>query len=272
MTGSPDIRDDIFSSISEKLFSARIICEQAGIVSGSEAAAAKLQALGIILDYIVPEGTTVTHGTVLVAFRTSPKKMAQAEDTIIGKMAKPSGIATAARRAVQLAGGSLRIVSGSWKKMPEELKAPVRHAVTVGGAAFRICDGPFLYLDKNYIRMFGGIPQALKAVEPFKQHQKVIQIRGMTATIEEETRLALAGGCDVFMVDTGDITDIRRCKSVLEKAGAHDRKQVAFAGGVKIEDIPFFVELSLDILCIGREIVDAPLLDMKMDILTSEDY
>lgn len=266
MTAPTDIRDDIFRSIAGNRFTAQITCERDGVVSGTDAAIAKIAELGIQLDHIMPEGAAVTRGMVIAAFRTSPKLMAQAEDAIIGKLSKPSGIATAARRAVLAAEGRIRIVSGSWKKMPEEIKQPVRQAIATGGAAFRICDGPFLYLDKNYIRMFGGIQQTLKAVEPFHDHRKVVQIRGMTDSIEEETRLALAGGCDVFMVDTGHLPDIRRCRSVLTSKMAGSDKQVAFAGGVHIADIPFFLELGVDILCIGKEIVDAPLLDMKMDI------
>ena len=267
MTASTDIRDDIFRSIAETRFTAQITCERDGVVSGSNAAAARIAELGIQLDHIVPEGAAVTRGTVIAAFQTNPKLMAQAEDAIIGKLSKTSGIATAAHRAVLAADGRIRIVSGSWKKMPEEIKQPVRQAITTGGAAFRICDGPFLYLDKNYIRMFGGIPQTLKAVEAFQEHRKVVQIRGMAASIEEETRMALAGGCDVFMVDTGHLPDIQRCRSILLNEGAGSDKQVAFAGGVHIADIPFYIELGVDILCIGKEIVDAPLLDMKMDII-----
>lgn len=267
MTTQTDIRDEIFKSIAEKQYEARIICEQAGLISGSETAAARIAELGIELDYIAPEGTDVTCGTVIASFRTTPKLMAQAEDTIIGKLSKTSGIATAAHRATQLANNRLRIVSGSWKKMPEEIKQPVRRAIATSGASFRICDGPFIYLDKNYIRMFGGIKQALQAVDQYRTHRKVVQIRGMTGSIEDETIQAWSGGCHVFMVDTGNLPDIRRCQEVLRSLGARADQQIAFAGGVRIADIPFYLELPVDILCIGREIVDAPLLDMKMDIV-----
>ena len=267
MTRSTDIRDDIFATIADGLYEARITCERDGIVSGSEAATAKIAELGITLDFIVPEGTKVMKGDTIATFHTDPKLMAQAEDAIIGKLSKFSGIATAANRAVQISRDKIRIVSGSWKKMPEEIKQPVRKAIVTGGAAFRICEGSFLYLDKNYIRMFGGIPQVLKAVEQFAEFRKVVQIRGMTDTIEEETRIALTSGCDIFMVDTGCLQDIRRCRATLSALGAGPEKQIAFAGGVRIADIPFYIELSVDILCIGREIVDAPLLDLKMDIM-----
>ena len=45
---------------------------------------------------------------------------------------------------------------------------------------------------------------------------------------------------------------------------------MAFAGGVKIADIPDLAARGMDLLCIGKEIVDAGLLDMKLDVV--EEY
>jgi nicotinate-nucleotide pyrophosphorylase (carboxylating) len=43
--------------------------------------------------------------------------------------------------------------------------------------------------------------------------------------------------------------------------------QVAFGGGVTLDDVDALKALDLDILDIGRHIVDAPLLDMRLDIV-----
>jgi PAS domain S-box-containing protein len=47
----------------------------------------------------------------------------------------------------------------------EQLKTEKLEAIgtLAGGIAHRIVDEPFIYLDKNYVRIFGGISQALKA-------------------------------------------------------------------------------------------------------------
>ena len=88
--------------------------------------------------------------------------------------------------------------------------------------------------------------------------------------MEEETRQALNGGAGVFMVDTGRIEDLRRCRTVLETSGRRGEVQLAYAGGVKLTDIPQLTEERLDILCIGKQIVDAQLLDMKLDVIQEE--
>ena len=49
--------------------------------------------------------------------------------------ASRSAAATAARTAVLLADGRAEIVSGSWKKMPPEIKGLVRRAIEAGDAS-----------------------------------------------------------------------------------------------------------------------------------------
>ena len=102
--------------------------------------------------------------------------------------------------------------------------------------------------------MLGGIPAALAACKDFPDKVKVIQIKGITADVEEETWQALNGGAGVFMVDTGRIEDLRRCRTVLETSGRRGEVQLAYAGGVKLTDIPQLTEERLDILCIGKHI------------------
>ena len=72
------------------------------------------------------------------------------------------------------------------------------------------------------------------------------------------------------MVDTGELEDVRRCVSALKSTGRQNGVQVAFAGNVHLTDIPNLAEQGIDILCIGKEIVDAKLLDLKLDVLQEE--
>ena len=265
-----DVRDILFREIAEKKFRAVLTAERSGVFCGRSAAITCAQALGIELEICKNDGDELSHGQRFANLLAKPKQVAIAEEQLIGTMAKACGIATAARTAVHLADGKVKIVSGAWKKMPPETKQMVRGAIVAGGVAFRICESPMMYLDKNFVRMLGGIPAALAACKDFPDKVKVIQIKGITADVEEETWQALNGGAGVFMVDTGRIEDLRRCRTVLETSGRRGEVQLAYAGGVKLTDIPQLTEERLDILCIGKQIVDAQLLDMKLDVVQEE--
>ncbi len=262
-----DIRDLIFRDICGKRFRAVLLAERDGILSGAEDAAEIARELGVNWQCDCPEGGKLSAGQVFARVTAGPKEMAMAEERLIGALAKTSGIATAARRAVTLAAGKIRIVSGSWKKMPPGMKTAVRRAIVTGGAVFRLCEPPMLYMDKNFVTMFGSVKATLDAVAELKDTTKVIQIRGQKDSVREETLEALLGGGNIFMVDTGRLRDVDVCLEVLKREHARERVQVAYAGNVKLADIPQLAGRGIDLLCIGKEIVDAPLLDMKLNVL-----
>ncbi len=266
MPNSFDIRDEIFRTVSDKLYEAKLIAEGNGIISGTEFAMNRLNTLNIEVLYIAKEGTKIRKGEMIAKIRSTPKLLTVAENFLIGKFAKTSGIATAAYKASELSNKKIKIVCGSLKKAQEESMASFRKAIETGGISSRICDSPFIYLDKNYIKIFGGIPQTLKAVKNLKEYKKVIQIHNTIDDIEEEVRQAVSYDADILMIDTGKDVDIDKCFSTLKKMNAAD-KTVAFSGNVKLDRIKFYIDKSVDILCIGKEIIDAKLLDLKFDIL-----
>ena len=262
-----DIRDILFQDIHLKRFRAVLSTERSGVISGIEEAAELASHIGVQWDCRLAEGAGLAANEPIAEIVASPKQIALAEECLIGALAKTSGIATAAHHAVERAEGRMKIVSGAWKKMPPQLKTAVRKAVVAGGAQFRISEAPMLYIDKNYIEMFGSVERVLSAAAEVKHLKKVVQIKGKIDSVESETRQALYGGGDILMIDTGQSSDLIRCLEELERLESRDRVQIAFAGNVRIKDIPAIAELGVDILGIGKEIIDAQLLDMRLDVV-----
>ncbi len=266
--GRKDIRDTLFQGVEHRIATARVWSEKKGVIAGIWRAVEKLKDMEIVVENHVDDGIPIKEGEIILQFRGPVNNLIKAEDRILGSLLKFSGIATASREAYKLANGRIKIVSGAWKKMPQEIKDSLRAAIQSGGVSIRICDSPFVYLDKNYVRIFGSITGALKAADVFPHHKKVIQLRGETGTIEEETREAVNGNASILMVDTGKIADVQGVLTYLEEMGIRGEKEVAFSGGILISEIPLYLDKGIDILDIGTQIIDAPLLDMKLDIVT----
>jgi nicotinate-nucleotide pyrophosphorylase (carboxylating) len=261
-----DIRDIIFASISDKRYTASLVAENHGIISGIKRLQAFFADWGISAEIYVKDGDSITAGTTLATFTGLPKQIAVAEEVVVGLLSKPSGIATAARRAIEAAGPELAIVCGAWKKMPAEIKHIVREAVVSGGASFRITNQPFLYLDKNFVRMLGGIEATLKSVAEITDKLKVIQLKGDTGDIVAEALTAARCGADIIMVDTGFAADVTAINKTLIDEGCRHRVKLAFAKGITLNGITELTGTGIDILDIGTCIVDAPLLDMKLEV------
>lgn len=262
-----DLRDRLFSSLGGAVFEAAVGMREGGRVSGLAAALACLGDLGCTLVSVCPDGADVRAGEPVLVFRGSARSLAMAEDRVIGRIAKPSGIARATARAVALAGGRVRIVAGAGKKLPQECKPFLRRAVVDGGGEACISPAPFLYLDKNYVRMFGSVAKALEGVAHMGDFVRVVQLRGELEAIAAEAKAAVAGGAGIVMVDTGDPGDLETVAAVLRDLGRRKNVELAFAGGVRLEDIPALAARDVDILDIGQAIVDAPLADCRLDVL-----
>lgn len=270
--GEPDLRDEIFRGLGDRKVTCVILADGEGVVAETNTAAAESKRMGLTLEKILEEGSAVRPGEEIARLSGSPKQVVAAEDVLIGLMAKPSGIATAARAFVARAGQRPQIVCGAWKKMHPAQKESIRRAVVVGGAFYRICREPFVYLDKNHVRILGGIGKALQAVSALGDRRKVAQLKGRDSRVVQEACEAVNCGADILHIDTGNREDVPAVVEELNRRGLRNRVRIAFSGNIRLEDVDALKRMDVDILDIGRRIVDAPLLDMRLEVIESTRY
>lgn len=262
-----DLRDVIFQLVEDRKYRATIIVEESGILSGTGYLEQASAALGIRLLKCRKDGTRVKKSDVVAVVEGSAKEIACAEEQFLGWISKASGIATAAARARADAGKRLKVVSGAWKKMPPPIKDMVRQAVLDGGLQFRISEPPFIYLDKNYVKILGGVEKAMKSASAWKGMIIIVQVKSQGHTLLTESLIAANMGASIVMIDTGRKEDIEEVDHALRKERLRDRVKIAFGGDVRIEDLTDLRKKPVEIVDIGKAIVDASLLDMRMDVL-----
>lgn len=264
-----DIREEILRNVQSTHVTAAVLADDNGIIAGVKSTMREIGAIGLSASQCVDDGTRVKKGDEVVRIDGSPKQVLMAEEVLIGLLGKASGIATSAHRFVQATEGKPRVVCGAWKKMPPALKEMIREAIVVGGASFRIAPGAFVYLDKNYVELLGGIKRSLGAVAHLNNHSRVLQVKGRYADVVTEACEAAESGADIVFIDTGRPDDIGPVVEKLIQVGLRNRVKLAFGGGVNMETIDRIKDLDVDILDIGRQIVDAPILDMRLEIVDS---
>jgi len=262
-----DIRDLIFAKVRGKRYHARISANGDGILSGTERLRTACKRLGIRLITCKKSGARVRPGDVIGVFEGDAKQIALAEEELIGWISKASGIATAALKAKGAAGKKLKVVSGAWKKMPFPIKELVRQAVVDGGIHYRISEKPFLYLDKNYLKMLGGVEKVLRSVDRLKGFVKVIQIKSQGKTLLQEATQAARMGAHIIMIDTGREDDINKVDAALRHHRLRHRVKIAFGGEISIEGLRDLKRAPVEMVDIGKAVVDAPLLDMRLDVI-----
>jgi nicotinate-nucleotide pyrophosphorylase (carboxylating) len=262
-----DIRDSIFLPVKGRRYLATISAQEPGILSGIQRLQKACKTIGIQLKKSRKDGEKVRRSDIVAVIQGSAKQMALSEEELIGWISKSSGIATAAWKAKTFAGKHLKVVSGAWKKMPLPMKHFVRQAIVDGGLHFRISEKPFAYLDKNYVQIFGGIKKALLSVKDLNRFTIIIQLKSEGKRLLQEATLAARLGTHIIMIDTGKQEDIKRVDLALKEQGLRKGVKIAFGGNIRIEDLKNLKKMPVEIVDIGKAIVDAPLLDMKMDIV-----
>jgi nicotinate-nucleotide pyrophosphorylase (carboxylating) len=261
-----DIRGDIFRKCLDARVRGTLVAEKAGVLSGIERARRLMESLGLCFESKAQDGGSLENLQEIACVTGNPVQIAQAEETLIGALSKFSGIATAARAALQKADGKYSVVSGGWKKMPFELKEPIRQAVRDGGLNARICDQPFIYLDKNYVRILGGVGKAVEASSVFNQ-TIVVQIKAENGTAADEAVAAVKAGASVIMVDTGKYDHLRNVSRALQESGLRSHVRLAFAGNIGLDDLEALSQFDLDVVDVGYAILDAPCLPMRFDVV-----
>jgi nicotinate-nucleotide pyrophosphorylase (carboxylating) len=68
-------------------------------------------------------------------------------------------------------------------------------------------------------------------------------------------------------VDTGRIADLAAVHRALTAAGYRGGLRLAFGGGVTADDLVPAAEAGADAVDVGRAILDAPLLDLRMRVV-----
>jgi nicotinate-nucleotide pyrophosphorylase (carboxylating) len=210
----------------------------------------------------VDEGATVEPAQPIVEVRGSAAELALAEDHVLGPLGWASGVATRCRHIVAAAPRKLRIVCGGWKKLPAALKPLLRAGLTAGGIAPRLLDGDFLYIEKNAVRLLGGTEEAVAAGLSVGHGPVSVQ----THAVEEALAAARAGAAAI-MVDSASLDVLADVHGALVEEGLRDRLVLAFGGGVTAAELGDAAAAGADVVDIGREILDAPLLDLRFDVV-----
>lgn len=261
-----DLRTYLFEPLTGRTYTAVITATEPGLLAGGRDAQNRAVELGLRIQYLAADRLPLQAGTAVLRVAGSAEQMARGEEELLACFGKASGVATTAARFVAQTAGRARIVCGAWKKVAREQRALLRSALNLGGAGMRLLDQPFIYLDKNYVRMFGDIGAVVRRARSFDGRMVAVQLRGESATIREEARQAIHAGAAVVMIDTGNITDLQQIVTMAQQEGFRQQVQIAFGGGVDFRNLHRIIAAGANIIDVGRAIIDAPLLDFRFDV------
>mmetsp|Transcript_11618 Transcript_11618/g.35828 ORF Transcript_11618/g.35828 Transcript_11618/m.35828 type:complete len:334 (+) Transcript_11618:268-1269(+) len=232
---------------------ATLWCKSSGVLAGTPFFDATFDALGdCTVAWLRREGEHVdaTGGKVAVATVSGPaRKLLLGERTALNALSRASGVATAARAAVDVAraAGWHGHVAGTRKTTPG-FRIVEKYALLVGGAATHRLDlSQMVMLKDNHVWQRGSIA---KAVETAKT------AAGFTAKIEVEARdlaegvEAAGAGADIVMLDNMAPADLKVAAAELKKQFPH--LLVEASGGITLETMASYLSDDVDVVSQGK--------------------
>ncbi len=269
MDETPDLRDEMFAGVEEDEITAAVVAGADGLISGSAAAEKEARRQGLTLHSILAEGSEVKEGDEVARLSGTPKQVVRGGEAVIGLLAKPSGVATAARACVKAAGKKMKIVSLAHQMMPPGDREAIQLAVATGEAGHALSGDPLVLLDRNAIAVLGGVRQSMEAVSKVAEECTIaVQLRGSHTSILKEATEAVECGAGILFVDTGVQLDVMEVAFELERTGMRRKAKIAFGGGITQEDLRKLKGQDINIVDMGKEIADAPFLDMRLEIVS----
>lgn len=239
---------------------AKFFAKDSGVVCGIDIAMRVFSMLDDTLQYTLfkHDGDRVEKGDILVTFTGKTRAMLKGERTALNLIQHMSGIATAARKCVDLVKGTNATIACTRKTLPG-LRPIQKYAVVVGGGRnhrYNLSDAAML--KDNHIDAFGGITGAVNALRAKTGHMVMIEVETRTL---EEVQEALDCGCNVIMLDNMDYATMK--KAVEMTAG---RAKLEASGNVTLENIADVAKTGVDIISLGALTHSVKCFDISMKI------
>jgi len=213
----------------------------------------------IYFDLRMADGEWADAGTELAIVEGPAAVLLTAERTALNLLQRMCGIATAARRYVEAAGGRVTVLDT--RKTTPMLRAIEKYAVRVGGASnhrFGLYDQ--ILIKDNHVRLAGGI---LRAIAAARRRAPTLKVEIEAQSIAEAIEAADAGA-DVILLDNLTTPEIR--DAVAKIAG---RAKTEISGGITLDRIPELATTGADFVSVGALTHSVQAADISFEIQTS---
>jgi len=209
------------------------------------------------------DGEELKPGQIPARLMASARALLSGERVALNLLQRLSGVATLTQRFVRAVAGTGAKILDTRKTTPG-LRALEKYAVRAGGGRNHRKDlGEAVLIKENHIRLAGGVPAALAAVQAAKGRAAWIEIE---VTNLDELRSALPHYPDVVLLDNMSPGLVRQA---VEQVRAHDpaRKiRTEASGGITLGNVREFAEAGVDWISVGALTHSAPAVDLSFEI------
>jgi nicotinate-nucleotide pyrophosphorylase (carboxylating) len=216
----------------------------------------------ISTQVFVKDGQSIEIGQRIATASGKISDLLKGERVILNLIQRMSGIATQAKKAVQILNSSHTKICDTRKTTPG-LRMFEKYAVRCGGAfnhRFGLYDG--VMIKDNHISFAGSISKAVEAVRSHAGHMVKIEVETES---KEQVIEAVNAGADVIMFDNRSPEEIKELITLVPKGMITEA-----SGGIQMSNLADYRDTGVDYISLGFLTHSYKALDISVKVLWSE--
>ena len=249
------------ATVPERAMAHAIVTQKApGVLFGLDVAAEVFRLVDpeLAVQPLTREGEWREHGPVL-ELEGRARSILTAERTALNFLARLSGVATMAARAVRAVEGTGATILDTRKTTPG-LRALEKAAVAAGGATnhrFGLFDA--ILIKENHAALAGGVGEAVRKARA-SAPELTLEVECRTLAEVDEALDAGRGGRDfIILLDNMSVEQLT--EAVLHVGG---RARLEASGGVTLDTLREIASTGVDFVSVGALTHSAPALDLSL--------
>ncbi len=245
---------------------ARLWMKSSGVLAGKVFANAIFESLSCQVEWHANEGDTLlaVPNKFQVATVSGPvHQILRGERTALNALSRCSGVATAARQAVEHAQslGWKGWVAGTRKTTPG-FRLVEKYGLLVGGAATHRLDlSQMVMLKDNHIWSMGSITEAVKLARQVAGFSQKIEVECQTL---DDAMEAAQAGADIVLLDNLEPAQLKEQAKAFKEA--YPNVLVEASGGITVETMADYLSEHVDIISQGKLTQGYACLDFSLKI------
>lgn len=214
----------------------------------------------LIIEVFNKDGHKVKIGDKAFRVKGSAQSILTCERLVLNCMQRMSGIATYARKAVDIIEG-LDVKILDTRKTTPNFRMCEKWAVAIGGAEnhrYGLYD--MIMLKDNHIDYAGGIANSVDSVKMYlKEIGKELKIEVETRNLKEVKEALSTGNVDIIMLDNMSIDEIKEAVELID-----GKCKTEASGGITLENLRLVAETGVDFISSGAIIHSSCNKDMSL--------
>ena len=257
--GFGDITSELLLSDEEAV--GTIFTKEDCVLAGLDEIEEMFRAYGVSTLPLANDGDAVKKGSDVLELRGKVRTILMLERTAINLLGHMSGVATYAKKLVDLAREeNPDIIVAATRKTTPGLRLLEKKAASLGGAdTHRLRLDDHILIKDNHIAAVGSIREA---VERAKKASFVRKIEIECETLEDAVEAADAGA-DIIMLDNMSPDEAKRSYEFIKKR--YPRVLIEISGGINESNIKDYARAA-DIISVGAMTHSARSIDFSLEI------